>query len=179
MKEIRYNQHTHLLEENQYIYGLQDVESPELFREIFPYDMVPKITYNHRHVPINMPEEIYISDTTFRDGQQSRTPYTVEQIVNIYKMLHKLSGPNGIIRQSDFFVYSQRDRDAIEKCMELGYEFPEITTWIRATKEDFALAKGMGIKETGILVSCSDYHIFNKMGLTRSQAIDKYLRVFQ
>ncbi len=166
MKEIRYNQHTHLLEENQYIYGLQDVESPELFREIFPYDMVPKITYNHRHVPINMPEEIYISDTTFRDGQQSRTPYTVAQIVNIYKMLHKLSGPNGIIRQSEFFVYSQRDRDAIEKCMELGYEFPEITTWIRATKEDFALAKSMGIKETGILVSCSDYHIFNKMGLT-------------
>ena len=179
MKKILYNQHTHLLEENQYVYGLQDVPSPQLFREIFPYDMVPKVTYNHRHVPINMPEEIFISDTTFRDGQQSRTPYTVEQVVAIYKMLHRLSGPNGIIRQSEFFVYSQRDRDAIEKCMELGYEFPEITTWIRATKEDFALAKSMGIQETGILVSCSDYHIFNKMGLTRSQAIDKYLRVIQ
>ena len=117
MKKILYNQHTHLLEENQYVYGLQDVPSPQLFREIFPYDMVPKVTYNHRHVPINMPEEIFISDTTFRDGQQSRTPYTVEQVVAIYKMLHRLSGPNGIIRQSEFFVYSQRDRDAIEKCI--------------------------------------------------------------
>ena len=86
MKKILYNQHTHLLEENQYVYGLQDVPTPELFRQVFPYDMVPKVTYNHRHVPINMPEEIYISDTSFRDGQQSRTPYTVEQVVNIYKM---------------------------------------------------------------------------------------------
>ncbi|MBE6760532.1 MAG: 2-isopropylmalate synthase, partial [Ruminococcaceae bacterium] len=31
--------------------------------------------------------------------------------------------------------------------------------------------------ETGILVSCSDYHIFNKMGLTRGQAMDKYLGI--
>ena len=27
MKKILYNQHTHLLEENQYVYGLQDVPS--------------------------------------------------------------------------------------------------------------------------------------------------------
>ena len=43
--------------------------------------------------------------------------------------------------------------------MELGYEFQEITTWIRATKSDFELVKNIGIRETGILVSCSDYHI--------------------
>ncbi|MBQ0012196.1 MAG: 2-isopropylmalate synthase, partial [Clostridiales bacterium] len=50
-------------------------------------------------------------------------------------------------------------------------------TWIRATKSDFALVRNIGIKETGILVSCSDYHIFNKMGLTRQQAMDKYLGI--
>lgn len=59
----------------------------------------------------------------------------------------------------------------------MGYEFPEITTWIRASKKDFELVKNLGIKETGILVSCSDYHIFNKMGLTRKQAMDKYLGI--
>ncbi|MBO5712601.1 MAG: 2-isopropylmalate synthase, partial [Clostridia bacterium] len=52
---------------------------------------------------------------------------------------------------------------------------PEITTWIRAVKSDFSLVKNLGIKETGILVSASDYHIFNKLGLTRKQALDKYL----
>ena len=69
----------------------------------------------------------------------SRAPYTTEQMVEIYKMLHRLGGPKGIIRQTEFFVYSEKDRQALEQCMALGYKFPEITTWIRATKSDFAL----------------------------------------
>ena len=59
--------------------------------------------------------------------------------------------------------------------MALGLRFPEITSWIRASKEDFKLVRNLGIKETGILVSCSDYHIFKKMKMTRSQALDYYL----
>ena len=124
-----------------------------------------------------MPENIWITDTTFRDGQQATQPFTVEQIVELYKMLHRLGGPKGLIRQSEFFVYSEKDREALRRCQELGYEFPEITTWIRANKKDFELVKAIGVKETGILVSCSDYHIFEKMGLTRAQALDKYLGI--
>jgi len=56
-------------------------------------------------------------------------------------------------------------------------QFPEITTWIRANEKDFELVKQAGVKETGILVSCSDYHIFNKMHLSRKQAMDKYLGI--
>ena len=171
------NPNTHLLEQDPYSYQLQDIPEPELFREIYPYTEVPKIAFNYRKVPADMPEDIFITDTSFRDGQQSRTPYTTEQMVNIYKMLHRLGGPKGMIRQTEFFVYSKKDRDAAIKCMELGYEFPEITTWIRASKQDFELAKDLGIKETGVLVSCSDYHIFNKMGLTRQQALDKYMSI--
>ena len=177
MKEIKFNPHTNMLEEDRYTYSLQDVPKPELYRDIFPYTEVPRITFNHRHVPMNMPEHLYITDTTFRDGQQSRTPYTVKQIVDIYKLLHKLGGKKGIIRQSEFFVYSNKDREALQKCQELGYKFPEITTWIRASKKDFELVKNLGVKETGVLMSCSDYHIFNKMGLTRSQAMEKYLGI--
>ena len=176
-RDIKLSSKTFKLEQDPYIYQLQDVEEPELYREIYPYTEVPKIAFNYRRVPENMPRDIYITDTSFRDGQQSRTPYTTEQMVHIYKLLHKLGGPNGMIRQTEFFVYSDKDRKAIEKCLELGYDFPEITTWIRASKKDFELAKSMGIKETGILVSCSDYHIFHKMGLTRKQAMDKYLGI--
>jgi isopropylmalate/homocitrate/citramalate synthase len=57
----------------------------------------------------------------------------------------------------------------------LGLQFPEITTWIRASKEDFKLVKDLGIRETGILVSCSDYHIFKKLKMSRKQAMDHYL----
>lgn len=177
MQEINLSHKTNLLEQDPYSYQLQDVDSPELFHEMFPYSETPKISFNYRHVPANMPDDIYITDTSFRDGQQSRAPYTTDQMVHIFKLLHKLGGDNGMIRQTEFFVYSKKDRLALEKCMELGYKFPEITTWIRANKKDFDMVKSIGVKETGILVSCSDYHIFHKMGLTRKQALDKYLGI--
>lgn len=177
MNEIKLNERTHLLQEEPYSYQLQDVEEPNLMREFFEYTEIPKVSFNFRRSPYNMPENIWITDTTFRDGQQSREPYTVQQIVDIYKMISKLAGPNGIIRQTEFFVYSDRDREAIEKCMDLGLKFPEITTWIRAKKEDFKLVHDIGVKETGILVSCSDYHIFTKLGMTRRQAMEHYLSV--
>ena len=168
---------SNLLEFSQYKYSLQDVAEPNLYRDIYPYTDVPKVPFNHRRVPISMPKDIWITDTTFRDGQQSRAPYTTEQIVHLYKLLSKLGGDNGLIRQSEFFVYSKKDREAVERCMDLGYKFPEITTWIRATKNDFNLVRDIGIKETGILMSCSDYHIFKKLAMTRSQAMDHYLSV--
>ncbi len=165
------------LSENEYSYVLQDVAEPELFRTFYEYTSIPKVGFNERHVPMVTPEKLWITDTTFRDGQQSTSPFTVEQIVEIFKLLSRLSGPNGIIRQSEFFLYSEKDRKAVEKCMELGLEFPEITSWIRANPKDFELVKSMGVKETGILVSCSDYHIFKKMNLTRSGAMEKYLSI--
>lgn len=174
---IDYNYSSNLLEQKAYKYSLQDVSDPNLYRDLFPYDQVPFTSFNQRRVPFSTPREIWITDTTFRDGQQSRTPYTVKQIVDLYDMMHRLGGPNGIIRQTEFFVYTETDRKALEKCMEKGYKFPEITTWIRATKKDFELVKNLGIKETGILVSCSDYHIFKKLGMTRRQALDHYMGV--
>lgn len=166
-----------LLELEEHMYPLVEVESPNVFRNLFPYDEVPKIAFNDRIVPHNMPKEIWITDTTFRDGQQSRAPYTTDQIVTIYDYLHRLGGPNGMIRASEFFLYSKKDRDAVYKCMERGYQFPEITSWIRASKEDFQLVKDIGMKETGILVSCSDYHIFYKLKMDRKKAMNHYLNI--
>lgn len=166
---------TNLLESNIYKYSLQDVAEPNLYREVYSYDDVPRVAFNHRRVPMGMPKDIWITDTSFRDGQQSVEPYTVKQIVDLFKLLSKLSGPYGIVRQSEFFVYSKKDRDALAKCQELGLRFPEITTWIRASKQDFKLVKDLGVRETGILVSCSDYHIFKKLKMSRKQAMDTYL----
>ena len=178
-RRLVFSETTNLLEQAAYRYELQERDEPNLYRNLFDYDSIPKISFNHRNVPINMPEEIWITDTTFRDGQQSTSPFTTEQIVDLFTMLHRLGGEKGIIRQSEFFVYSPKDRLAVEKCMELGFEFPEVTTWIRASEKDFALVKEIGIKETGILVSCSDYHIYKKMGLTRKSALEKYLGIIR
>ena len=172
---LEFSSKTNLLEQKNYNYELQDVADPNLYRDIYNYEDIPKIAFNHRRVPMNMPKDIWITDTSFRDGQQSVEPYTVEQIVDLFKLMSELGGPYGIIRQTEFFVYSKKDREAIAKCQDLGLKFPEITTWIRATKEDFKLVRDLGVRETGILVSCSDYHIFKKMKMTRKQAMDQYL----
>ena len=172
-----FSESTNLLEQSAYKYQLQDREEPNLYRHLFDYESVPKVSFNHRFVPMCMPDKIWITDTTFRDGQQSTSPFTVKQIVDLYTLMHKLGGPNGLIRQSEFFVYSEKDRESLLRCKELGFEFPEITTWIRAREKDFEIVKELGIRETGILVSCSDYHIYKKMGLTRAKALDKYLGV--
>ena len=174
---IEFNNKRNMLMECEYHYSLQDTPDPQLYRDMFPYGEIPKVTFNNRLTPLNPPDEIWITDTTFRDGQQSRAPYSPKQIVDLYKLLHKLGGYRGIIRQSEFFLYSETDKRALRMCQDLGYKYPEITGWIRARKEDFKLAKDMGLSECGILVSCSDYHIFKKLKMTRAQAMESYLGI--
>lgn len=174
---LEFSSKSNTLEQTEYQYSLQDIPEPHLYRQLYNYSEIPKIPFNHRHVPMRPPDRIWITDTTFRDGQQARAPYTVEQIVQLFKFMHQLGGPNGLIRQSEFFLYSEKDRQAVDACRALGYRFPEITGWIRARHEDFLLVKDMGIEETGILASCSDYHIFKKLHMTRRQALDQFLGV--
>ncbi len=154
---------------------IEDVAEPNLLREVYPYAEVPRLVFDGKGVAMEPAPDIFITDTTFRDGQQARPPYTVEQIVKIYDMLSRLGGPNGVVRASEFFLYSEKDKEAVRKCLELGHKYPEVTGWIRATKGDFQLVKEMGLKETGILTSASDYHIFLKFKKTRAQILDSYL----
>lgn len=154
---------------------IENVKKPRLFRDLFPYTQVPRIAFDGIGVPTELPEDFFVTCTTFRDGQQARPPYTPEQIVSIYDLLHRLGGPHGVIRQCEFFLYSDKDREAVEKCVQRNYRFPEITGWIRAVERDFELVKKMGLKETGILTSASDYHIFLKLKSNRVKAARRYL----
>jgi len=158
-------------------FELRDVDEPNLQKEVFPYDEVSRIDFDHRIIPIQPAEEIFITDTTFRDGQQARPPYTIQQIIDLYQMMSRLGGKNGIIRQTEFFLYSSRDKEAVKRCQDLGLRYPEITGWIRAAQEDIPLVKEAGLQETGILTSVSDYHIFLKLKRKRSQALEEYLSV--
>ncbi len=156
---------------------LLDVDEPNLYRDMFPYSEVPKLAFDGETVPLAPAEEIWVTDTTFRDGQQARPPYTVQQTVDIFDLMHKLSGPNGVVRQAEFFLYSNKDREALEKCQDRGYRYPEITGWIRAVPADFELVRQAGLKETGILTSISDYHVFMKFKKTRAQVLENFMKV--
>ncbi|MHC4327970.1 MAG: 2-isopropylmalate synthase [Planctomycetota bacterium] len=156
---------------------LVDVDKPNLYRKIFPYSEFPRVIFDNQNVEYDIPDKIWITDTTFRDGQQARPPYTPEQILKVYDFLHTIDGGTGLIRQCEFFLYSERDRKAVQLCQDRGYKFPEITGWIRAVPADFKLVSQMGLTETGILTSASDYHIFLKLRKTRAQAMNVYLDV--
>jgi isopropylmalate/homocitrate/citramalate synthase len=169
---------------------LIDATEPNLLEETFDYSLPPLIKFDGPIIeyvdsePVEFDptsvktRDIHITDTTFRDGQQARPPYTIEQMVHLYDLLAKLGGPNGVIRQTEFFLYTKNDRETLDRCRELGHKFPECTGWIRADKGDFRLVREAGLKETGMLTSSSDYHIFNKLKYKSRQAcMDAYCEV--
>jgi isopropylmalate/homocitrate/citramalate synthase len=172
-------------------YELTDVEEPNLLEEQFDYSLPPKIKFvdpiyeeiDGELIKFDPQEalqrDLVITDTTFRDGQQARPPYTIEQQVKLFDMMAKLSGPNGVIRQTEFFLYTKNDRQALDDCRALGHTYPEVTSWIRADKGDFRLVKEAGVKETGMLTPSSDYHIFYKLKKNRRQAFNDYLEVVE
>jgi citrate (Re)-synthase len=176
----RWNPHRKVLDHEHtpfWRYELKDVAEPNLQRDVFPYGQVCRIDFDHKITLLDPAEEFWITDTTFRDGQQARPPYTLEQILKIFDFLHRMGGPYGVIRQTEFFLYSSRDKEALRKCQEKGYPYPEITGWIRAHPDDLNIVKEMGLKETGILTSVSDYHIFYKLNWTRPQAFSQYISI--
>jgi isopropylmalate/homocitrate/citramalate synthase len=161
-------------------YEVLDSPEPKAYKNMFPFDAPPKMLWDGVDVPQEIPQNLWITDTSFRDGQQSREPYTVEQIIELYKYLNKIGGPNHKILMTECFLYTKRDRQAVDQARELDLEYPKITGWIRASKEDLKLVKQAKVEEVGMLSSISDYHIFYKFkGLSRSQVIEKYLEVIE
>lgn len=172
-------------------FPLQDAAEPNLLEDQFPEEAVPRIVFDGRiseeicgrtvaFEPAEaLARDLHITDTTFRDGQQARPPYAVDQIRRIFQGLAGLDGGSGVIRQSEFFLYTRKDRQAVDACRELGARYPEITGWIRADAGDLRLVREMDLAETGMLTSCSDYHIFYKLRTDRRQALDRYLGVVQ
>jgi hypothetical protein len=156
---------------------LVDAARPNLYRETFPYVEFPRMVFDSQKVKLDIPQQVWITDTTFRDGQQAMPPFKPEQVLRIYDLLHEIDGGTGLIRQCEFFLYSDRDRKAVEMCRSRGYRYPEISGWIRAVAADFKLVSHMGLRETGILTSASDYHIFLKLKKTRAQALSAYLDI--
>ena len=118
--------------------GIVDVKEPNLHREIFPWSTAPVMPIDGVSLPVDVPRDLWITDTTFRDGQQAREPYTTEQMVRLYEMLKRLGGPKNKLSMSEFFLYTKRDVEAVKQCLRMG-GMPKVTAWIRAAKPDVKL----------------------------------------
>jgi isopropylmalate/homocitrate/citramalate synthase len=141
---------------------MPDPSEPELFERAFPRDAFPAYDWTQR--PPELPPVIWTTETTHRDGQQGGLPLTIEQGVRIYELQCAFTGQSGALRQAEFFVYRDADRRMLEAALERYADGAPVepTTWIRASANDAALVRDVGVRETGMLASASDYHTFHK-----------------
>jgi isopropylmalate/homocitrate/citramalate synthase len=155
---------------------IDDPPQPNLFTEAFPAKGFPVVRWTDP--PADLPAKAWTTETTHRDGQQGGLPLTVDAGVRIYDLMCAFTGTSGAIRQAEFFVYRPADRDMLKQAVDRfhGGAPIEPTTWIRATRKDADLVRAVGVRETGMLASASDYHTFHKFTPGgRRQAAQTYL----
>jgi isopropylmalate/homocitrate/citramalate synthase len=155
---------------------IPEPQEPEYFPATFPHHAFPQYDWTER--PATLPVAAWTTETTHRDGQQGGLPLTVAQSLAIYDIQCRFTRQSGAIRQAEFFAYRASDRAALEGALERyrGGAPVEPTTWIRATAKDVALIRSLGVRETGMLASASDYHTFHKFTPGgRNQAAETYL----
>lgn len=173
-------QRRELLTGDAMMLNMYDVPAPEYFPESFPRDRFPVYDWIER--PMNLPAEVWGTETTHRDGQQGGLPLSTETSLAIYDIFCRFTGTSGAIRQAEFFAYRPSDRAALQGALERYHSGAPIepTTWIRASVKDVALIRDLGIRETGMLASASDYHTFHKFTPGgRRQAAQTYLDAVQ
>lgn len=117
-----------------------------------------------------------VSDSTLRDGSQMPgVVMKASQEVKIFEYLSRMG-----VEKTEVFLFKERDKKAARAMMDEGKEKPEITGWARANPKDIDLILAFdGINEIGILMSISDLHIRDKIGITREEAREKYLTALQ
>jgi 2-phosphinomethylmalate synthase len=141
---------------------MSESSSPEYFLDTFPREGFPQVHWTER--PADLPEQVWLSETTHRDGQQGGLPLNADRSRRIYDILCRTTGTSGAIRHAEFFPYQQSDREALTYALEQHRAGAPIepTTWIRGRREDVELIREFGVIETGLLCSSSDYHTFHK-----------------
>ena len=155
---------------------IKEVYEPNYLEELYPKNRFPKFGWGS--IPDSLPQDVWLTETTHRDGQQGGLPLNSEISLEIYDLICDFTGNSNLIRQAEFFVYSKQDRLALRGALEKYQNGAAIepTTWIRATKTDVELISRLGIKETGMLASASDYHLFHKFKPGgRREGATKYL----
>jgi len=123
---------------------------------------------------IRQDADIFITDTTFRDVSRPAALHDRSDGA-LVRLMAKLGGPTGD-SPNRVLLYTKNDRETLDRCRN-WLPTPGVHGWIRAVKGTFVCQEA-GLKETGMLTSCSDYHIFNKLKFKSRQAcLDSYCEV--
>ncbi|WP_367834241.1 hypothetical protein [Vulcanisaeta sp. JCM 16159] len=157
----------------------EGIEYKELeYVDLDQWPLPPRLITDGINIDPEPPERLFITDTTFRDGQQAfYVYYSINDAVRLFRLLADLDNGSGKITRSEFFLYTGRDRELVKAVRDLGLEWPRVIGWGRARVEDVRLVKEAGLDEMVMLMSISDIHIRYKFNSTRDRVVAKYLEV--
>ena len=150
---------------------------PELYRDVFPYTHVSRIEFDDTFLVPRPADPMFITDTTFRDGQQARPPYTVKRRSPASTTCSTSSAARADSSRPRIFMYSPRIARLLKSAAPEATASPASPAGSAPTWTTSKIAHDMEFDEVGLLTSMSDYHIFLKLGKTREQAMNDYLKV--
>ncbi|ADN49611.1 homocitrate synthase/isopropylmalate synthase family protein [Vulcanisaeta distributa] len=155
----------------------ENIDYEELENSILrQWPLPPRLITDGVNIDPEPPSQLFITDTTFRDGQQAfYIYYSIGDAVRLFRLLADLDNGSGRIIRSEFFLYTGRDRELVRTVRGLGLEWPRVIGWGRARVEDVRLVKEAGLDEMVMLMSISDIHIRYKFNSTRDRVVAKYL----
>ncbi len=157
----------------------ENIDYKELENSILrQWPLPPRLITDGVNIDPEPPSQLFITDTTFRDGQQAfYVYYSIGDAVRLFRLLADLDNGSGRIIRSEFFLYTGRDRELVRAVRGgLGLEWPRVIGWGgRARVEDVRLVKEAGLDEMVMLMSISDIHIRYKFNSTRDRVVAKYL----
>ncbi|BDR92331.1 HMGL-related enzyme [Vulcanisaeta souniana JCM 11219] len=152
-------------------------DTNDVFNEVIKqWPLPPRLITDGVNIDPDPPGRLFITDTTFRDGQQAfYVYYSIDNATRLFRLLSDLDNGSGRITRSEFFLYTDRDRRLVRAVRGLDLEWPRVIGWGRARVEDVKLVKEAGLDEMVMLMSISDIHIKYKFNSTRDRVVDKYL----
>jgi isopropylmalate/citramalate/homocitrate synthase-like protein len=118
----------------------------------------------------NIPEKVWILDTTLRDGDQMPgITYTIDEKLIIARQLDKLGVPK---IEAGFPITSSGEMEAVKEIKSLDLD-TEIVALARPIKGDIDKALDCGVSYIHIFISTSDLHIESMMKTTREEVLNQ------
>jgi len=130
-------------------------------KEFYMSDYVPEIE-------TNLPEKVWLFDTTLRDGEQMPgVTYTIDEKILIAHQLDELRVPK---IEAGFPITSRGETEAVKKIAALGLD-STIVALARPLKSDIDRALDCDVPYVHIFISTSDLHIKHMMNTNREEVM--------
>jgi isopropylmalate/homocitrate/citramalate synthase len=144
---------------------IEEPGAPNLLRHIYPSYRVPR--------------SVACVDRTLGAGLAALRPCTVEQRMQIYRLLHRVNGDDGPIRRAELRLCDDADRDVLTHALEL-YASGENGVEPTVSVEDLVQLTALGDlrpREIGVAVPTSDLQILLGQRRTRRDIVERTVRL--